>query len=122
MFNFLKPVHVHLKVYEDKIELVNLRTGQSAFQTGKFSSPRMLIANFEIAQSISRDLAKELKLSGKRLKVLVQQMKVFEDVLTDTEKRALRDIAELIGAVSVALVTDERVLSSEEATQILKET
>lgn len=123
MLNLFQRTPVHVKIYPDKIEIINLKTGQSAVKTAlmRFSSPRLVVADYNKAEQLCRDVVKELGLAKGNLKVLIQQMQLFEDGLCETEKRVMRDLAEQIGGVSVALVIDDRPLSTEEALQIVKE-
>ncbi|HEU4902570.1 MAG TPA: hypothetical protein VFT06_07245, partial [Flavisolibacter sp.] len=117
MFDFFKPLPVYVKVYPDKIEIINLKTGAAVARSPlqPFSSSRMVVADFGRAEILSRQLTKELGLANKSLNVLIQQMQVWEGGLSEVEKRVLRDLAEQIGARSVYLVTDDRRLSSDEA-------
>lgn len=123
MFNFFKPTPVYVKVYPDKIEIINLKTGASVVRSPlqPFSSSRMVVADFGGAELLSRQLVKELGLARKSLNVLIQQMQVWDGGLSEVEKRVLRDLAEQIGAGSVYLVTDNRRLSNDEARQILQD-
>ena len=122
MFDFFKPTPVYLKIYPDKIEVINLKTGASVARSPlqPFSSPRLAVADYGNAEILCRKLAGELGLVRKPLKVMVQQMQVFEDGLSESEKRVLRDLAEQIGGTTVLIVTDDRWLSNEEALQILQ--
>jgi hypothetical protein len=52
---------------------------------------------------------------------MVQQMHVYEDVLSESEKRILRDLCEQIGSAAVFIVTNSQELSREEALRVLNE-
>ena len=122
MFNLFKKTPVYVKFYPDKIEMVNLKTGEQAVRIAvePISTPHLLIAHFAKAEALCRELKKELKLSN-NLKVLMQQMVVQDGVLTETEKRALRDLAELMGATTVFIATNDQALTEAEARQVLEE-
>ena len=122
MFNLFKKTPVYVKFYPDKIEMINLKTGEQVVRIAvePFSTPHLLIAHFAKAEALCGELKKELKLSN-NLKVLMQQMVVQDGVLTETEKRALRDLAELMGATTVFIATNDQALPEAEARQVLEE-
>jgi exonuclease VII small subunit len=123
MFRFFTAVPVHLKIYSNQMELTNLCTGElrSATSLQPFTTERILLSQFGPAVELARRLAKELRLRNKRLKILVQPMRIDKDGLSEIEKRALRDLAEQMGATQVYIVTEERTITTEEAAQILEE-
>lgn len=102
--------------------MINLQTGEQAVRTAvePFSADHLLIAHFARAEVLCREMKKELKLSN-TLKVLMQQMIVQGEVITETEKRILRDLAELIGAKTVLIATNSQLLTNAEARLLLKE-
>lgn len=118
-----RSIPIYFKIYADKIEITNLGTGESLSKRAlkKFSSSRMLIADYDSAEELSRSILKELGLSKRSLKILIQQMKIFEGGLCGSEKRILHDLGKQIGGDSVTIITNDKVLSSEEAIEILKE-
>jgi hypothetical protein len=111
-----------VKIYPDKIEITNINTQQTISKTSntKFSSNRLLVAEFNIAHALIREIIKELGLSRRTLKVLIQQMKEFEGGLYETEKRALRDLGEQAGGRSVYIVNRTQIMSMEEIQGFLK--
>ena len=121
MLGIFQRTPVHVKIFRDKIEMINLKTGDSIAKSAlqKFSSSRLLVADYSNAEELCRLIAKELRLP-RNIKVLIQPMEILEGGLGESEKRTMRDLAEQIGAVSVAIVTDVRSLTNEEALQILK--
>ncbi|MBB1285487.1 hypothetical protein HRH25_13970 [Flavisolibacter sp. BT320] len=66
-------------------------------------------------------MVKELRLSRRSLKTMVQQMEVYEEVLSEVEKRILRDLCEQIGSRAVFIITNDKELSNEEVLRVLKE-
>jgi hypothetical protein len=123
MFSFFKTIPVHLKIFPDRMELINLQSGQEVSGTPlqSFSSERLLIADYNSAETLARQLALDLGVQKKRLKVLVQPMKIERDGISTAEKRTLRDLAEQIGAKEVLIVTEERQVLRDDALQIMKE-
>ena len=116
MLNIFRKVPVYVKIYHDKIEITNINTQQtiSKTSTAKFSSNRLLVAEFNVAEMLIREILKELGLSGRTLKILIQQMKGFEDGLSEVEKRVLRDLAEQAGGAAVYIINRTKIMSAEE--------
>lgn len=122
MLHFFRRTPVYFKVYPNAISLTNLRTGETVRREAPepFSNSHMVVANYGVAERLSRDIAKELRL-GRSLKTMVQQMKVYEEVLSEAEKRILRDLCEQIGSTVVFIITNDQELSNEEVRKILNE-
>lgn len=120
MFGFLKATPVYLKIFENKMELVNLRSSETftGVPLQNFSTQRLLLANFNHAEELARRLVREARLQNKRIKVLVHPMHIAEEGISEIEKRALRDLAEQMGASSVLIVTEQKQLSLEEVKEI----
>ena len=107
--------------------VLNLKTATKLYQNlraktslTKFSSARLLIAEYNAAQALLSEILKELRLSKRSLKVLIQQMKELEGGLSETEKRALRDLAEQAGARAVYIVNRTNTMTDEEIQDFLK--
>ena len=122
MFNLFRAIPIYVKIYPDSIEITNLLTKQTISKASysKFSSTRLLVAEFSIANALIREILNELVLSKRTLKVLIQQMKEFEGGLSETEKRTLRDLAEQAGGKSIYIVNRTKILSDEEIRGFLK--
>jgi hypothetical protein len=116
MLNIFRKIPVYVKVYHDKIEITNINTQQTISKTSntKFSSNRLLVAEFNVAEMLIREILKELGLSSRTLKILIQQMKEFEDGLSEAEKRVLRDLAEQAGGAIVYIINRTKIMSTEE--------
>lgn len=122
MLNIFRTIPVYIKIYPDTIEVTNLKTQQTISRASatKFSSSRLLVAEYNVAQILVREIIKELGLSGYTLKVLIQQMKEFEGGLSETEKRALRDLGEQAGGKSVYIINRTKMMNDEEIQGFLK--
>ncbi len=122
MLNIFRKAPVYVKIYHNKIEITNINTQQTISKTSitKFSSNRLLVADYNIAEMLIREIIKELGLSGHTLKILIQQMKEFEDGLLEAEKRVLRDLAEQAGGARVYIVNRTKAMSDEEIHGFLK--
>lgn len=115
-----KPICLHIKLYSNRIEITNLETGESVSKTAEenFSTARIVIGNFAKAEKLIEAVLKDLhfrKQTFGALKVLIQQMEKLEGGLSDIEKRAMRDLAEQVGAKYVIVVDHANTLSVEEA-------
>jgi hypothetical protein len=124
---FFKPINLHIKLHSNRIEIINLDTGESAAKTAteNFSTPRIVIGNFSKANKLIEAVFEELDFRKMRkktfgaLRVLIQQMEKLEGGLSDIEKRAMRDLSEQAGADYVAIVEHANTLSVEEARLLL---
>jgi len=121
MMSIFKSTPVYVKIYDNQIEATNLITGQtiSLNATAKFSSSRIVIANFNNAEILLRSVLQELglikKILSPRLKVLMQIMENIEGELSDLETRGLRDLAEQAGAADIYILEHNKKLSTQEA-------
>ena len=119
--NLFKRKHFYVKFYFNKIEVTNLETGETISKSSlkKFSSKRFVIADFNNAELLLREIIDSFKTSKNIFKnqyeILMQQMEEFEDGISEIEKRAYRDLAEQAGAIKVYLVLHCRKLNNEEA-------
>jgi hypothetical protein len=122
MLKYFRKIPVYIKIYPDKVEISNIHTGETISKTAliKFSSNRMLVADFNIAEDLIRTGLKELRLSKYSLKILIQQMKSFEGGIFESERRILRDLGDMAGGFSVTIVEHTRVLSNDEALYFLQ--
>lgn len=123
MLAWFRPVPVYVKVYPNAISITNLQTGETVHHTapGAFSNSHMVMASFGIAEKPGREILRELRLSRRPLKTRVQQMQVYEGVLSEVENRILRTLCGQIGSRSVFLNTTGKELFNKEALKILCE-
>lgn len=122
---FFKKIPIYVKIYTNQVEVINLKTGETASGREKFSTARIVVSDFNTIELLIRDLVG--KVTKKRffppqLTIAVQQMEKPEDGLSEIERRALRDMTEQAGGVSVKIVEHNRNLSNEEALEELKST
>ena len=116
---------VYLQVRRNKVTAINLETGEevtrSAIKT--FSTQRIVLASFDPASetilAAIGDLRLKTSLFG--MKVVVQQLEGAEGGLSDIEKRALRDIAEMAGGKKVYIFEGQEKLSITEALAIVND-
>src|SRR5687767_2975467 len=113
----------YIQIRRNQITVINLNTGAEASRLAgrPFSTQRVVLASFDPAKetvmAAIRDLG--LKTTLLALKVVIQQLEGAEGGLSDIEKRALREIAEMAGARKVHIVEGEQELSIAEALKII---
>lgn len=124
MIPFFKRIPVYIKIYYNKIEIVNLKSDQviSKLPVIEFSSTRLLVAEFNIAENLIREILKEMGIAKRSLKILIQQVDNFEDQLYESEKRILRDLAEQAGGTEIYLVNRKKEMNKDEACNFLSNT
>ena len=119
MLSFLKKVFVYIKIYPDEMEVFrsDTRTSLKRRSKHKFSTERLVVADFHNAEAHLTGLIKELfaekSIATSRLVMMIQQMVNFPDGLTEVEKRTLRDLAEYTGAVEVHIIEHSQELDSD---------
>jgi rod shape-determining protein MreB and related proteins len=124
--SLFKRPSFYIKIYFNAIEVTHLDTGETIKRSSleKFSTKRLVIADFNIVELLVRNTIDEFEISKgiikKAFHALVQQMEIFEDGISEIEKRAMRDIAYQAGAVKVNLNFDTKKLPYEEAFTKLK--
>ena len=118
-----KSYKVYLQISRDQVTAIDLNTGLKVTRKAEqsFSSTRQILSNFNNAEITVRNTLKDLgvKRSFFALKVVIQQTEGTKGGLSDIEKRALRDIAEMAGANKVYIAQQERTLTLDEALQII---
>lgn len=120
-----KSFKVYAQISRDKVTAINLDTEVQVVRQAEqpFSSTRQVVGSFNNANTTLQNALKDLDIqktfSG--LKMVIQQTEGTEGGLSDIEKRALRDIAEIAGANKVYLVEHERSLSLNDALEIIKQ-
>ena len=121
MINFFKRLPVYIKISHNKIEITNLTSGETVSRASQkqFSSDRMLVAEFNVAENLVREILAEMGIAKKNLKILIQQIDQFEDELFETEKRILRDLAEQAGGTEIYLVNRKKSMTKEEVIDFL---
>ncbi len=109
---------IYVKIYENKINIrnVNDRKEIELSATSPFSTERLLIGNFMVAQTL---LTKGIKIvMGKKFfapAILMHPIEIIDGGLSQVEERVLKDLAIIVGAQKVVLwvgneLTDENVL------------
>lgn len=110
---------IYIKIRRDHIEATDLISGQtiSKHATRPFSGIRNIVSNFNNANETIEAALSELGLRRSffppRLKILMHQLEGLEGGLSDIEKRALRDLAEIAGANKVEILEQSTPASNE---------
>lgn len=124
MFRSL-PVHILIK--RNFIQVTNLETGSMISKKAgiNFSSSRNVVSNFNNANKTIKSCLKELEIRNgifsRPLLILIQQTEGTEGGLSDIERRALRDLAEMAGGKKVFISEETHPLSVNDALAVLKE-
>lgn len=117
---WFKAQTVLIQLYRNRVVIRNIDLGITIDRTcsGKFSNPRMVLADFRVAEEFTRSLLREM--SQKRfappMKVLVQPMELVDGGISPVEQRSFNDFAQHLGAKYVFLhltqepLSDQRVL------------
>jgi rod shape-determining protein MreB and related proteins len=122
-----KTKKIYIKLRRDEIEGTDLDSGQTISKRAlkPFSSTRNIVSNFnnanETIESVLLDLGLRRSFFQPRLKILMHQLEGHEGGLSDIEKRALRDLAEMAGANKVEILEQSEPISIELALANLKE-
>ncbi|WP_054721805.1 rod shape-determining protein [Marinifilum fragile] len=89
----------------------------------KFSTERLIIADFNNAEKLLSSMVKEIlgnkRLFSPTLIMIIQQMVEFPDGISEIEKRAYRDLAEHAGAIEAIVMDDMNEITSSKITSIL---
>ncbi|GAB3302803.1 hypothetical protein [Hymenobacter tenuis] len=122
MLGFFQKIPVHVKLYPNEIEVTDLRTNRTIRRIAnqKFSSSRMLLADFHTAESLIKSTLGELGLRDKMLKVAAQQMVDLGGGISATEQRQLRDTCEFVGSAFNILLLHTREVPAAEVLGLLE--
>lgn len=116
-----KSLPIHIIVRRNHIQITNLENGNSSSikALNNFSSVRNIVSNFNNANETIKVALNELNLKNtlfsRPLNILIQQTEGIEGGLSDIEKRALRDLAEIAGGKKVFISENPQPLSISEA-------
>lgn len=122
-----KTKKIYIKIRRDQIEGTDLESGETISKRAPkpFSSTRNIVSNFnnanEAIESVMLDLGIRRSFFQPRLKILMQQLEGLEGGLSDIEKRALRDLAEIAGANKVEILEQSEPISRELALAKIKD-
>lgn len=125
MLDLFKPIPVYIKLFTNRIEITRLDNGETISKkaSNEFSNSRLVLAHFENAQILLRSLlnrwtTKKL-IFQKGFNTVIQQMDKMEDGISQVEKQAMIELAELSGAKEVLVIEHNRKLSSQKALSAL---
>lgn len=118
---------IYIKIKRNHVEVTDLNTGEtvSKHAVQPFSSTRNVVSSFNPANETIQSALKELGLAGRfflsKMNILIQQLEGLEGGLSDIEKRALRDLAEMAGANKVFILEQAEPVTTEVALEKLKQ-
>lgn len=117
---------IYIKIKRNHVEVTDLNTGETVNQQAiqPFSSIRNVVSSFNPANETIQSALEKLGLKGRsflsKMNILIQQLEGLEGGLSDIEKRALRDLAEMAGANKVFILEQSEPVSTEIALDTLK--
>lgn len=122
-----KVKSIYIKIKRNYVEVTDLNSGETVSKQAAqpFSSTRNVVSSFNPANETIQSALRELGLAGRfflsKMNILIQQLEGLEGGLSDIEKRALRDLAEMAGANKVYILEQSEPLSIDLALVCLKE-
>jgi hypothetical protein len=120
-----KVPKIYLQIRRNQVSAVNLETGEEVTQSAAlpFSTERVVLAKFNPANETVLAAIRKLNLKSSffAMKIVIQQLEDAEGGLSDIEKRALRDIAEMAGARKVYIVETAQKISNAEALTLIEQ-
>ena len=89
----------YIKLFINRIEILDLTTGKKYSEKSdlEFNNTRLLIADFDKAQSFFKRVFKQSDLSTRNSVGIIQQMEMSEGGLSDVEKRVLLEVFSAVG-------------------------
>ena len=121
-----KVKSIYIKIKRNLVEVTNLSTGDTVVKQAiqPFSSIRNVVSSFNPANETIQSALEELGATStflSKMNILIQQLEGLEGGLSDIEKRALRDLAEMAGANKVFILEQAEPVSTELALEKLKQ-
>jgi MreB/Mbl protein len=113
-----KKNYFYIKLYFNKIEITNLLNEETIAKSAvkKFSTNRIVIADFNALELLIRetinDLLKNSKVLFTQNSMLIHHLEKLDGGITEIEKRAMRDLCEQAGATNVFIITDNNRISN----------
>ncbi len=105
-------------ISKNKIEVLNLKTNEIVSGTGDFTSSRLLLGDFIVAEDLLKQLIKKA-FSGALLllkpRLLIQPLEMVEGGLCHVEERAFMELGQSAGARKVIIHLEESRLTKEKA-------
>ncbi len=121
-----KAKSIYIKIKQNHVEVTDLNTGETVNQQAiqPFSSVRNVVSSINPANETIQSALEKLGLKGRsflsKMNILIQQLEGLEGGLSDIEKRALLDLAEMVGANKVFILEQSETVSTEVALDMLK--
>ncbi len=121
-----KAKSIYIKIKRNHVEVTDLNTGETVTQQAiqPFSSVRNVVSSINPANETIQSALEKLGLKGRsflsKMNILIQQLEGLEGGLSDIKKRALRDLAEMVGANKVFILEQSESVSTEAALDMLK--
>ena len=108
-------------VRTNHMEVVNVKNGNVAQGTGAFTTTRLLVGRFQVAEELLTKLVGEVKSKGffsARPRLLIQPLEMIEGGLCEVEERVFLELGASAGARHVKVHAGQR-LSPQAALDVL---
>ena len=120
-----KSKSIYIKIKRNLVEVTDLKTGETVVKHAiqPFSSTRNVVSSFNPANQTIQSALEELGATStflSKFNILIQQLEGLEGGLSDIEKRALRDLAEMAGANKVFILEQAEPVTMEIGLDMLK--
>ena len=125
MLDLFKPIPIYIKLFINRIEITRLDSEETISKNAsdKFSNSRLVLADFENAQSLLKTMLKNWETKKliflRSYNAVIQQMENPDDGLSQVERQALAELAEFSGAGNVIVIEHSRKLTNEKALSML---
>lgn len=121
----LPPEILYVRILKNKLEVKHIQSGREIKKSAviPFSNDRLLIADFNNAEALFREVNNEMfssKSFRKSLHVVVQPVDEMIKNISSLENRAYIDFAEFAGASKVRIYPTQEKLSDQEVLDFLK--
>ncbi|MFT6982866.1 MAG: hypothetical protein ACJAUD_001636 [Crocinitomicaceae bacterium] len=117
-------ITLYVKLSKNKVEIKHIESGQSIVRisSNPFSSDRLILSNYELAEKFLRIVIGELLTGEKKfmrpIEVVLQIIDKDISIIEPIERRAYQDSMEHAGAKSVWICEYQNTLSDEEVMAI----
>ncbi len=121
---FFKDDFLYIKLWKDEVEIINVNNGKRIREKSNipFSSSRLLIADFEVAENFLKRVINKLKRANKIKRyntILVHPMEFVEGGISEVEERIFLESFERLNG-RIVKIWDGEELSNKQVLRKLK--
>ncbi len=99
-------------ISKNHIEVMNLKNGKTVSDSANFTSTRLLVGDFPVAESLLRDLVKKVRPNGlfsAKPVMVIQPLEMTEGGLSAVEERVFLELGGGAGAREVKVHVGDRL-------------